>query len=91
MPKVFNRRKKDSILIPEDAVYIGRGSKFGNPFVIGVDGTRNQVCYAYEEYVKGDLKLLSAIKKELRGKDLVCYCAPLRCHGDFLLKIANED
>jgi hypothetical protein len=27
---------------------------------------------------------------ELRGKDLVCWCAPLACHGDLILRLAGE-
>ncbi|MEM2159611.1 MAG: DUF4326 domain-containing protein [Candidatus Nitrosotenuis sp.] len=32
-----------------------------------------------------------AAQAELRGRDLVCYCAPLECHGDILLAIANAE
>lgn len=75
---------------PPGAVYIGRGSSFGNPFVIGVDGTRDEVIEKYRFYLCNNPELVSKIKLELRGKDLVCYCKPARCHGDTLLEIANE-
>ena len=87
MPKVLNKYKD---VITSNSVYIGRPSAFGNPFVIGKDGTREQVIEAYERYVQEDPRLLELIKKRLKGKDLVCYCAPLPCHGDILLKIANN-
>jgi hypothetical protein len=76
---------------PIDAVYIGRGSAFGNPFVIGKDGDRDEVCDKYEKMVRSDPDLIRKIRDELEGKDLICFCAPKRCHGDLLLKIANEE
>ena len=45
----------------------------------------------YEEYLMRNTELLAKVKANLRGKDLVCFCAPKRCHGDVLLKIANEE
>ncbi len=70
-------------------MYIGRGSPWGNPFRIGQDGmTREQVIERYREWVRnGGLGTRSTL--ELRGKDLVCWCAPLPCHGDVLLELAN--
>jgi hypothetical protein len=31
---------------------------------------------------------MAAVPK-LRGRDLVCWCAPLACHGDVLIRLAN--
>lgn len=67
-------------------VYIGRPSKWGNPFVIGRDGTRAQVIEHYRALMRGHEV---EIRQELRGKILGCYCAPLPCHGDVLAEIAN--
>ena len=78
--------------IPLDAVYVGRPSKWGNPFVIGRDGTREEVIAKYVEYLmetEHTTGLLLDIG-ELRGKDLVCFCAPLPCHADVLLGLANK-
>ena len=87
MPKVYNRYKD---IVPAGAVYVGRPSKFGNPFIVGQDGTRDEVIEKYYEYLKENPELVEEIKKELAGKDLSCYCSPLPCHGDVLLFIANE-
>ena len=67
-----------------DAVYIGRGSPWGNPFKIGRDGDRDEVCDRFEQEILPTLDVNS-----LRGKDLVCFCKPSRCHGDAILKKAN--
>jgi hypothetical protein len=86
MPKVLNKRRDG---IPEGAVYIGRGGKWGNPFVIGEDGTRAEVIAKYRQMIMGSPGLLDRLH-ELRGKDLVCWCAPQACHGDVLLELANK-
>ena len=74
--------------VPADAVYIGRGSKWGNPFRIGSDGDRAAVIAKYERWLADQHYLLRAID-ELRGRDLVCFRAPRACHGDLLLRLAN--
>jgi hypothetical protein len=85
MCEVLNKHRAG---VPAGAVYIGRGSKWGNPFVIGRDGDRAAVIAKYERYLRSRHDLLLALD-ELRGKDLVCFCAPLACHGDLLLRLAN--
>lgn len=78
MPMVYNKHSGDA---PPDAKYIGRGSRYGNPFVIGIDGGRDIVCDRFEAEILPTLDV-----EPLRGKDLVCFCAPLRCHGDSILR-----
>jgi len=75
---------------PADAVYIGRPSKWGNPFVIGKDGNREQVIAKFEEWILGQPQLLADLH-EIKGKDLVCWCAPEACHGDVLARLANNN
>ena len=87
MAKVLNYHKVGGV--PEDARYVGRGSKWGNPFHIGKDGDRDQVLEKYERWLMRNASLLHALT-ELRDKDLVCYCAPQACHADLLLRLANE-
>ena len=70
-------------------VYIGRPSKWGNPFNIGKDGNREEVIKKYKKYLIGNKKLIDSLS-ELRGKTLGCWCKPLACHGDVLLKYANR-
>jgi hypothetical protein len=77
--------------IPYGAVYIGRGSKWGNPFVLGRDGTRDEVCDKYEAYMEAKIESGEWTLEEiaaLADRDLVCFCAPQRCHGHSLEKKA---
>jgi hypothetical protein len=69
-------------------VYIGRPSKWGNPFVIGRDGTRDDVIARYEAWLLEQPELVAALP-ELAGKTLGCWCAPRACHGDVLARLAN--
>ncbi len=86
-PIVLNK-KTDKI--PPDAVYVGRPSKWGNPFKIGIDGTREEVISKYKQWMMSvEQAYLVSYLTELKGKDLVCWCAPLPCHADVLLEIAN--
>jgi hypothetical protein len=87
MPKVLNKYRDG---IPKGAVYIGRPSKWGNPFVIGKDGDREEVIAKYRQWLLAQPAQVDAAKRELAGKDLVCFCAPKGCHGDVLLEVANE-
>ena len=86
MPKVWNRRDPKT---PPDAVYVGRPTKWGNPFAMHTEAERDWVCDQYERYVQERPTLIAQARKELKGKDLVCWCAPKRCHADVLLEIAN--
>lgn len=70
-------------------IYIGRGSKWGNPFVIGKDGNRKEVIEKYEQYIMKRPDLLNDLH-ELKGKVLGCWCAPLPCHGDVLVKLVDK-
>ena len=70
-------------------VYIGRPSKWGNPFVIGKDGTRGDVVRKYAEWAEAN-GLREQAKHELKGKVLACWCAPQACHGDVLHKWSCE-
>jgi hypothetical protein len=90
MPKVWNMRDKN---VPKDAVYVGRPGKWGNPFRIGRDGNRSEVLEKYKEYVRNLLHTSDRFVhdlEQLRGKDLVCWCAPAPCHADILILVAND-
>jgi hypothetical protein len=80
-------------------IYIGRGKDprtgapdlgWGNPFVIGRDGNRDEVVAKYRAWIESQPNLIRRAKLELRGKTLGCWCAPQACHGDVLIKIANS-
>lgn len=69
-------------------VYIGRPSAWGNPFIIGRDGTRGQVIAKYRTWLQEHPELMARLS-ELQGKTLGCHCHPKPCHGDVLLELAE--
>ena len=71
-------------------VYIGRPSKWGNPFVIGHDGTREEVISKYEAHIMDRPDLIRALL-ELQGKVLGCWCKPKACHGDILVRMVKDE
>lgn len=71
-------------------VYIGRPSRWGNPFLMGADGTREEVIAKYEVWIQEpEQAALRARLPDLKGKRLGCYCAPAPCHGDVLVRLAD--
>lgn len=70
-------------------VYVGRPSKWGNPFTEGKDGTRAEVIKKYHKYILSNDGLLEQLD-ELEGKVLGCWCKPLPCHGDILVEVVMQ-
>ena len=72
------------------AVYIGRPTQWGNPFIIGKDGNRAEVIAKFRAYAEKRLVLEPEWLEPLRGANLSCYCYPERCHGDVILNILEN-
>lgn len=95
-PKVLNTRWQKSTN-KNGSVYIGRPSKYGNPFshlentkAAYKVATREEAVRKYEEWILNNPVLLEQAKIELKGKDLICWCRPAACHGDVLIKLVND-
>jgi len=70
-------------------VYMGRGGPFGNPYVLGPDGDREEVIRKCRVDFYARIKIDATWKKQvdaLRGKRLACHCAPLPCHVDIYVE-----
>jgi len=70
-------------------VYIGRPSKWGNPFKVGPNCSRAESIAKYEDWIRSQPELMADIM-ELDGKTLGCWCKPLDCHGDILARLVEE-
>lgn len=75
-------------------IYIGRGSKWGNPYPINemLGRTREVVIALYAKYLATSFYGKNLLKDldELEGKRLGCYCKPLACHGDILVELIEK-
>lgn len=99
MPKRIQRKRKKGWRMPPGAVYVGRPTKWGNPYLVGAipyngdDGqTLEETLWAYQHLFLDGKNLT-----ELRGRDLACWCpltnpdgSPYPCHADVLLELANQ-
>lgn len=97
----IQRKRTRGWKMPPNTIYVGRGSKWGNPYQAGKDGdgAPAYLVRLYREYLDRLLAADSPARAsclealaELRGKNLACWC-PLDkpCHADVLLELANGD
>lgn len=89
-PQVINLRRVQHV--PDGVVIVDRTSRWGNPYITGRDGTREEVVAKHAEYLARHPHLRKEIRRELRGKVLACWCDVPRqaCHAATLWNIANE-
>lgn len=90
MTRVVNLTKFTKI--PKEWVYIGRAGNgedgyFGNPYLIGQDGSREAVISLYTEWFIEKIEVDPIFRERILGlwdKTLMCFCKPLACHGDII-------
>lgn len=103
MPRRIQRKRTAGWRMPKDAVYVGRPTKWGNPFTPQRDSDyycpkAKSMLLEWAADVHRDwlqlpaqADLVTAIRSELRGKDLACWCPEGQpCHADTLLRVANS-
>ena len=91
MPERYQRSRQRGARLPADVVVVTRPTRWGNPHPLAL-GRAEAVGRYREDLLTGRLDVtVEDVKRELRGRDLACYC-PLDepCHADVLLAIANE-
>ena len=105
-PTRIQRKRTKGWRMPPNTVYVGRGTRWGNPFVVGKDGTASECVAKFikqlfpyrhrppentlENFYISEANLEDAYR-DLRGKNLACWCKPGDdCHADALLIIAND-
>lgn len=87
--KRIQRERTDGWRMPEGAVYVGPGTKWGNPYPVETYGREVSMFY-YRRLLAGLLGIGSISFDELKGKDLCCWCRVDRqCHADLLLELAE--
>ena len=91
MPRRFQRSRRKGARLPTNVVVLTRPTKWGNPYPLSL-GRHEAVRRHQDDLLAGGLAVnVEDVKRELRGRDLACYC-PLDepCHADVLLQVANE-
>lgn len=96
----IQRKRTRGWRMPEGAIFVGRPSRYGNPFIISEHQTREQVVDNFRQALHdGRLQIsVARVRRELAGRDLACWCRltdkhgdPVPCHADVLLEVANSD
>lgn len=89
-PQRIQRKRTKGWKMPENTVYVGRGSKWGNPFRV-VDGwTAESAVREYRAAIDTNGSP-SLIREALAGRNLACWCRlDQPCHADVLLELANQ-
>lgn len=72
------------------AVRIDRGTKYGNPFILPHDGSRDYVCDCFRDHYLPNKPSILKDASLLQGKVLICHCYPERCHGDSLIEMLDK-
>lgn len=90
-PKRIQRKRTKNWRMPENTVYVGRPTKWGNSYKIESEEERADAVESFEIEIKMMITRRGLNLSSLRGKDLACWC-PLEkpCHADVLLRLANE-
>jgi len=93
-PIRVQRKRVKGYKMPENTVSVTRPGKWGNPYAVGDLRTRLDAYMAFQDNIKRQhipYPSIAEIKKELKGKNLACFCNLSElCHADILLKIANS-
>ncbi|MFG1659037.1 DUF4326 domain-containing protein [Micromonospora chersina] len=94
MPTRIQRKRVKGWRWPEGAVYVGRPTKWGNPYRVTDRNSaeaREAAVNRYREiFDNGPADLRATVREQLAGRDLLCWCRlDQPCHADVLLEIAN--
>jgi hypothetical protein len=104
VPRRIRRSRAKGSRLPENTICVDRSTKWGNPFIVGVHGTRAECVALFGHLLRGDVcitcgpepslqmayrAMVVACRHELRGKNLACWCDLAGpCHADVLLEVA---
>lgn len=92
-PTRIQRKRTKGWRMPADVVYVGRPTKWANPFVVGIDGDREHCLHMYKQYTLTTLVYRFGLEyfEPLRGKTLACWCREDQaCHADALLALLEK-
>ena len=91
MPTRYQRSRRKGARLPDGVIVVTRPTKWGNPHPLSLG--RDEAIRRYrEDLLAGRLVVtVEDVKRELRGRDLACYCRlDEACHADVLMAVANE-
>ncbi len=88
-PARVQRQRQAGWRMPPGAVYVGRPTRWGNPWRVEDLGAAEAVA-RYRADLFADPSRVVVVRRELGGRDLACWCRlDAVCHADVLLAVAN--
>lgn len=76
--------------MPPNTVKVARPTRWGNPFVVGVDGDASACVESYRMMIENNRDYQLEVQRVLRGKNLACWCEKSPCHAEILIEWANK-
>jgi Domain of unknown function (DUF4326) len=86
---MFSNSRVVNLKFEDCDIRIDRSSKWRNPFIIDIDGTREEVIIKYKNWIMTQPELLNSLD-ELKNKKLGCWCYPKACHGNVLINLLES-
>ena len=94
-PIRIQRKRVKGWKMPENTIYVGRGSRWGNPYKIDQSTPVERAILFFDKHItlmrERSIKQYNDYIEPLRGKNLACWCAlDCECHADVLLRLVND-
>ncbi|RKY69337.1 MAG: hypothetical protein DRQ02_01370 [Candidatus Latescibacterota bacterium] len=90
-PQRIQRKRNRGWRMPANTIYVGRPTRWGNPFHVGMQGNAAECVRLYRSWLRTMPILVADAKRELRGKNLACWCSlDQPCHADVLLELVKD-
>ena len=97
LPRIIQRKRAKGWKMPEGTVFVGRPTKWGNPFPVSSTMSPQDTVRRYRNYIHASIRYGGISLEELRGRDLSCWCGDwtqgdpeIDCHAMVLLEMAND-
>ena len=90
-PRRIQRKRTKGYRAPQGAVYVGRPTAWGNQYSVDIHG-REGAVEKFRDFMQRHPSFVESVRRELAGRDLLCWCAPdAACHADLLLAVARGE
>lgn len=91
IPKRIQRKRTKGWKMPENTIYVGRPTKWGNPFHVKDFGIEKSIELFRQNIMANESIFVEMELEKLKGKNLACFCKEgSKCHADVLLELANK-
>lgn len=88
----IQRKRVKGWRMPPNTIYVGRPTKWANPYRIGVNGNRDEVVELYKDWLREKIEENPKFLEPLKGKDVACWCRlDEKCHADVIIEALGRE